>query len=68
MAIDKKRDYDIQSHPKGLGYIAVEYTNGKKTWISNNHCDKSLCETEIAGRKQRLQDLSAAMDGMKKGE
>ncbi|OOF81821.1 hypothetical protein [Rodentibacter caecimuris] len=58
MKINKTRNYDIQSHPQGLGYVAVEYINGKKVWISQNHCDKSLCETEIAKRKQRLAELN----------
>ena len=58
MKINKPRNYDIQSHPMGLGYVAVEYTNGKRTWTSQNHCDMSLCKTEIVARKQRLVALA----------
>lgn len=49
------RYYDIQSHPQGLGYIAIEYRNPARTkktgWQSQNHCRQELCETEINLRK-----------------
>lgn len=55
---DLTRYYKIQSHERGLGFIAIEYIYDrgkiKQLWMSNNHCDESLCEVEIKRRKETV--------------
>ena len=58
---DLTRYYKIQPHERGLGFIAIEYIYDrgkiKQLWISNNHCDESLCEVEIKNRKARVKQV-----------
>lgn len=46
-------------HPKGLGWYAVEITNGLETWRSSNFATVDLCEERIKQR-QNLKALTQA--------
>ena len=58
---DLTRYYEIQPHERGLGFIAIEYIYDrgkiKRLWTSNNHCDESLCEVEVARRKETVKTV-----------
>ncbi|VEH67316.1 Uncharacterised protein [Rodentibacter pneumotropicus] len=58
MASNKRRDYRVEPHPKGLGFVAIEIMNGKATWRSQDHCDEEFCRLEIDKRKKRLEVLN----------
>lgn len=60
MAVTK--EYLVEPHPKGLGFIGIETRNGRVTWRSQNHCDEEFCWLEIEGRKKRLEALSASVN------
>lgn len=67
MAINRTRKYNVEPHENPeLGFVGIERVNGKVTWRSCNHCDESLCHTEISQRKQRLQEVQRFDDKRRK--
>ncbi|MDY0505360.1 hypothetical protein NMU81_01095 [Pasteurella multocida] len=61
---DKKLSYSIEPHPKGLGFVVIEYigeNRENKTGWQRNFASECLCKTAIKQRqKSREQFLNVS--------
>lgn len=65
----KKYYWQVAPHPKGLGFIVIEWINNKKsTWKSGNFATEELAQSRMLARQELIESSPESVRKLNRSE